>query len=59
MYNITYKIMKNTIYLGYIYIYISRTCKVSYNHGDLYGEPSLIYITVVPHIHYIEELYIV
>ena len=31
---------------------IGRTCKVTYNHGELYGEPNLICI------HDIEGLYI-
>ena len=35
---------------------IGRTCKITYNHGELYGEPTLIWIIVEPYIHDIEGL---
>ena len=38
-------------------MHMSRTYKVTYNHGKLYGETNLICINVEPHVHDIEELY--
>ena len=40
------------------YIYMSRTYKVTYNHGKVQGETNLIQVIMKPYIHNNVELYI-